>query len=233
MADDPQQPGQSPEGPGSWPPPPPPPQPGGYPPSTGFGPPPTGFGQAPQPGYPPSGYPSQPGYPPPPGYPPQRYSSTPGYPPPGYPPQPGYPQQPGVGVTPPTLATGFEYGGFWIRQAANGLDAYALFGLSIVCAITIVGILLIPVLWLGYFPFFWSRGQTPGQRICGLKLVRAIDGMPIDAGTAILRFVVFIAEVIIPFGVIGMIWPAFEGRKRAWHDMAAGTLLIHSQLYNR
>jgi hypothetical protein len=36
------------------------------------------------PGYPPPGYPQQPGQ-----------SQQPGYPPPGYPPQPGYPQQPG------------------------------------------------------------------------------------------------------------------------------------------
>ena len=211
MADDQQQPDQPPAGtPGSWPPPPQ--QPGAWPPPPGYAPP--AYGQ-PAPG----------AYPPPPGYPPQ----------PNYPPQPGYPgaYPPGTGITPPTLATGFEYGGFWIRQAANGLDAYALFGLTIVCAITIVGILLIPFLWIGYFPFFWSRGQTPGQRICGLRLVREIDGMPIDGGKAVVRFLVVIAELIIPFGFLGLIWPAFEGRKRAWHDMAAGTLLIHSQLYNR
>ena len=210
MADDQQQPDQPPAGtPGSWPPPPQ--QPGAWPPPPGYAPP--AYGQ-PAPG----------AYPPPSGYPQ-----------PNYPPQPGYPgaYPPGTGITPPTLATGFEYGGFWIRQAANGLDAYALFGLTIVCAITIVGILLIPFLWIGYFPFFWSRGQTPGQRICGLRLVREIDGMPIDGGKAVVRFLVVIAELIIPFGFLGLIWPAFEGRKRAWHDMAAGTLLIHSQLYNR
>ena len=219
MADDQQQPDQPPAGtPGSWPAPPQ--QQGGWAPASGSWSPPPAYGQ-PVPG----------AYPPPSGYPPQ-----PNYPPqPSYPTQPGYPgaYPPGAGITPPTVTSGFEYGGFWIRQAANGLDAYALFGLTIVCAITIIGLLLIPFLWIGYFPYFWSKGQTPGQRICGLKLVREIDGMPIDGGKAVVRFLVVIAELLIPFGFLGLIWPAFEGRKRAWHDMAAGTLLIHSQLYNR
>jgi uncharacterized RDD family membrane protein YckC len=167
--------------------------------------------------------------PPPPGYPPQ-----PGYPGAYPPPQAGYPH--GAAITPPTLATGFEYGGFWVRQAARSVDFMALYGLTILCAITIIGILAIPFLWLGYFPYFWSKGQTPGQRICGLKLVRESDGMPIDAGTAIIRFVVVIVEWIGCFflvGILGFIWPAFEARKRAWHDIAAGTLLVHAQLYNR
>jgi uncharacterized RDD family membrane protein YckC len=223
MADDQQQPGQPPAGaPGSWPPPQ---QPGAYPPQPA-GYPPQPYGQ-PAPG----AYPLPPGYPPQPGYPGA-------YPPPqgAYPLPPGGYPPPGQGITPPTLAPGLEYGGFWIRQAARGLDAYAILGLTIVCAITIVGILLIPFLWLGYFPFFWSRGQTPGQRICGLKLVREIDGMPIDGGKAIVRFIVVILEVIacaFLIGYLAFLWPAFESRKRAWHDMAAGTLLIHAQLYNR
>ncbi|HEU6440103.1 MAG TPA: RDD family protein [Terriglobales bacterium] len=197
MSDIPQDPSQPPrDAPGAWPPPSP--QPGWTPPA--------------QAGWTPA---SQPGYPPQPGYP------APGYPMPGY--SGAFP--PNLGIAPPTLATGFEYGGFWIRQAARGLDAYAILGLTLLCAITIVGILAIPFLWLGYFPFFWSRGQTPGQRICGLRLVRESDGMPIDGGTAIVRFVVVIGELlacVFLIGYLALIWPAFEARKRAWHDMAAG-----------
>jgi uncharacterized RDD family membrane protein YckC len=161
-----------------------------------------------------------------------------GYPPGGYAPV-GYPPQfppPGAGIAPPTVQTGFEYGGFWIRGAANYLDFTALYFASILLAITIVGIFVLPFLWLGYFPFFWSRGQTPGQRICGLRLLRESDGMPIDAGTAIIRFLVVIGELILAvflIGILAFIWPAFESRKRAWHDIAAGTVLVHAQLYNR
>jgi uncharacterized RDD family membrane protein YckC len=176
-------------------------------------------GQAPQPwGPPPQG---------PAGYPPT------GYPPAGYPPQL---QAPGAGIAPPTLQTAFEYGGFWIRGAANSIDLSALYLLTILLAITVVGLIVVPFLWLGYFPFFWSRGQTPGQRICGLRLLRERDGLPIDAGAAILRFVVVIGELILCIFLIGFLaflWPAFESRKRALHDIAAGTVLVHAQLYSR
>jgi uncharacterized RDD family membrane protein YckC len=183
-------------------------------------------------GTPPPAYPPQPGFPPAPGYP----GAYP--PPPGYGPGPAFPGAvaPGAGLNPPTLTVGFEYGGYWIRSAANSVDIAAVYGLSLVCIITVVGIFALPFLWLGYFPFFWSRGQTPGQRICGLRLVNESNGMPIELGTAIIRFIVVIAEFIGCFfliGILGFIWPAFEARKRAWHDMAAGTVLIHAQLYNR
>ncbi len=176
----------------------------------------------------------------PPGYPPQfGYAPQPGYPPPpGYPPQFGYGQQPPVQLgtipPPPGMAAGFQYGGFWVRQAARSLDFVALYGLTILCIITIVGILAIPFLWLGYFPFFWARGATPGQKICGLRIVRASDGTPIDTGTAIMRFLVILGELLLCFvliGILGFIWVAFDSRKRAWHDIAVGTVVAHAQLY--
>jgi uncharacterized RDD family membrane protein YckC len=134
------------------------------------------------------------------------------------------------------MASGFQYGGFWVRQAAHSLDSAALFGLTILFAITIVGILAIPFLWFGYFPFFWSRGGTPGQKICGLRIVRADDGESIDAGIAILRFLVVIGELLLCFvliGYLGFIWVAFDNRKRAWHDLAANTVVVHAQLYSQ
>jgi uncharacterized RDD family membrane protein YckC len=165
--------------------------------------------------------------PPPPGY------QMPGaYPPPGYLPQPV--MEVGTIPPPPGMVAGFQYGGFWVRQAARSLDVFALYGLTILCAITIVGILAIPFVWLGYFPYFWARGGTPGQRICGLRIVRASDGAPIEAGTAIVRYLVVLGELLLCFvlvGLLGFIWVAFDSRKRAWHDMAAGTVVVHAQLY--
>jgi uncharacterized RDD family membrane protein YckC len=202
MADDQQQPGQPPAGaPGSWPPPPQPGYPGAYPPPPGY---------PPQAGaYPPPGYPPQPGYPgayPPPGYQPP-YGQPGGYPAPGY----GYPPR---------------YAGFWVRFAAYFLDGFILFALIIVCAITIIGILAIPFVALGYHPYLWmKRGATYGQSALGLRVVRAIDGGPIDGGTAVLRFLGYFASGAIFY--LGFIWVAFEPRKRGWHDMIAGTVVIH------
>jgi uncharacterized RDD family membrane protein YckC len=217
---DPQQPGQPPAGaPGSWPPPPP--QPGPYAPPPGY-PPPPGF------------YPPPPGfYPPPPGFYP---------PPPGF--APAYGDRSGLGTmvaitgrtipTPPGLAVGMEYGGFWVRYAAIGLDFLLVYLLCLLCIFTFIGLFFFWLIPIIYFPFFWSRGQTPGMRICGLKIVRAADGSPIDLGIAVIRFVVMFLEAIgfyLLIGFLGFIWAAFDGRKQAWHDKAAGTVVVHAQLY--
>jgi uncharacterized RDD family membrane protein YckC len=231
MADDPQQPGQPPAGaPGAWPPPAPNPNP--YQQQPGFGAPPTGapapwgqpqqpgWGQPPQqPGFMPGGYPPQaPGYPPqaPGGYPPPPYGQPAGYPQPGY----GY---------------GPRYAGFWIRFLAYIIDAF-IFTFALIVAfislVVLVGIVLVPLVAFGYFPFFWwKRGATPGMQVLGLRVVRAIDGGPIDGGMAAIRAIVFYVEGFFAswlIGLLGFVWAAFEPRKRAWHDMAAGTVVIHT-----
>jgi uncharacterized RDD family membrane protein YckC len=187
--------------PGAWPPPA---QPGAYPPP----------GYQPPPGYGPPGYQPPPGYGPPGAYPP------PGYGPPGaYP--PGYPAP--YGVMP-------QYAGFWIRFAAYFLDILVVLLGTILLAITVVGLLLVIPWWILYMPYmWWKRGATFGQKALGLRVVREIDGGPIDGSMAFIRALVFFAEGVLGvIGLIGFIWAAFEPRKRAVHDMAAGTVVIHA-----
>lgn len=79
---------------------------------------------------------------------------------------------------------------------------------------------------VGYFPFFWARsGQTPGMKIFGLRVVRDADGSRIGAGTAIIRLI----GLWISFAVfyIGILWILFDGRRRGWHDLLAGTVVVH------
>jgi uncharacterized RDD family membrane protein YckC len=121
------------------------------------------------------------------------------------------------------------YGGFWIRFGAWILDGLILFVLTIILLFTIIGILFWIPLWLGYMPFlWWKRGATYGQSALGLRVVRAIDGGPIDGSTAFVRALVMWAEQLFsPIGTLGFIWAAFDSRKQAWHDLAAGTVVIH------
>jgi len=114
---------------------------------------------------------------------------------------------------------GPRFAGFWIRLFAMIIDAIII---SVLCA-TIIGIVVaipyLPVLW-------WKRGATFGQSALGLKVVRAVDGGPISGSTAFIRFIgLFIAEAVC---YLGLIWVAFEPRKRGWHDMMAGTVVIHT-----
>ncbi len=60
--------------------------------------------------------------------------------------------------------------------------------------------------------------------------MRAIDGGPIDGGTATVRAIIYHLEIFgayILIGLLGFIWAAFDDRKQAWHDKGAGTVVIH------
>jgi uncharacterized RDD family membrane protein YckC len=95
-----------------------------------------------------------------------------------------------------------------------------------VCLVLIiVGWIAMPFVLIGYMPYtWWKRGATFGQSALGLRVVREVDGGPIDGGTAVLRLLGFIVS---GFFYLGFIWVAFEPRKRGWHDMIAGTVVIH------
>ena len=76
-----------------------------------------------------------------------------------------------------------------------------------------------------YFISLWgTTGQTIGMMPFGLRVVRNSDGGKLTWGNAIVRFI----GLIISFAVIliGVIWVAFDSRKRGWHDMIGGTVVV-------
>jgi uncharacterized RDD family membrane protein YckC len=76
-----------------------------------------------------------------------------------------------------------------------------------------------------YFPWFWARGgQTPGMRAFGLAVVRDADGGPIGWGAALLRLVGMYVSSLVFY--LGFIWIFIDKRKRGWHDLIAGTVVI-------
>ena len=100
----------------------------------------------------------------------------------------------------------------------NGPSAAAAGFFSILVLITIV-------VALAYFPFFWARsGQTPGMRPFGLYVVRDSDGGKISAGQAILRLIGLVIGGIPLY--LGYIWIFIDSRRRGWHDLIAGTVMI-------
>lgn len=134
-------------------------------------------------------------------------------------------------AAPPAIA----YGGFWRRFVAYMADSLILGLLFVPVAVPLVldpgGILwvillvVVALLGIAYFPFFWARtGSTPAMAALGLRVVRADDGRVISVLRAIGRYLGF-ALATIPL-YIGLIWAAFEPRKRGWHDMLAGTVVI-------
>ena len=88
--------------------------------------------------------------------------------------------------------------------------------------VLIVALIIVP---LAYFPWFWARdGSTPGMRMFGLRVVRDRDGGPISGGQAILRLIGYWIDGFVFY--LGYIWILIDKRKRGWHDLIAGTVVV-------
>ena len=136
--------------------------------------------------------------------------------------QGGWAQQTAAGPAP-----GVTFGGFWIRFVAYVIDAIIL---AIVAGILgrvagSAGTGLAGIVEIAYFIGFWgTTGQTIGMMPFNLRIVRNADGGKLTWGGAILCYIGFIISVICL--TIGLIWAAFDSRKRGWHDMIGGTVVI-------
>jgi len=96
---------------------------------------------------------------------------------------------------------------------------------SIVPALAIIPFLGIFIVSLVYFPYYWAKsGQTPGMKQQGIKVVRDSDGGPVTMGSAILRTIgTWISAAVF---YIGFIWIFIDKRRRGWHDLIAGTVVV-------
>lgn len=189
--------------------------------------------------------------PPPPPPPPPSGGFPPPPPPPsgGYPPAPPLPQG---GYPAPQGSGQVTYGGFWIRLVAYIIDAVIIFIPLFVIGLVIGLIaaagagaaanntnqanaiagsgasvlidLIAFVISVGYFVYFWGRGQTIGMRVFHLRVADAVTGQPIGYGRAALRYLGYIISAIVCY--IGLIWAAFDGRKQGWHDKIANTVVL-------
>jgi uncharacterized RDD family membrane protein YckC len=159
-------------------------------------------------------------------------------------PQPTVTWQPPEETTGP--APGLEFAGFGARLVAYIVDAIivgiVIGVIAIILGAVIVGgatsnnagvagvgsgllILVVLVVSLGYFPYFWSRsGATPGMRMLGLKVVRDKDGGPISTGQAVLRLIGYWVSSLVFY--LGYIWIFIDKRRRGWHDLIAGTVVV-------
>ena len=107
--------------------------------------------------------------------------------------------------------------------------ALAFAGLDALGALTVFALVIVTfVVSLGYFPWFWWRsGQTPGMRLFRLRVVRDRDGGPISGGQAVLRLIGYWINQFVFY--IGFIWIFVDSRRRGWHDLIAGTIVIEEE----
>jgi uncharacterized RDD family membrane protein YckC len=143
-------------------------------------------------------------------------------------------------------APGYEFGGFGERLIAYIIDIVVT-GLVILVIVVIGGlivaggaasdidiltgagivvlVLALIIIPLAYFPYFWARdGQTPGMRMLDLRVVRDADGGPISGGQAVLRLIGYWVSGAVFY--LGYIWIFVDKRRRGWHDLIAGTVVV-------
>ncbi|MBN1827742.1 MAG: RDD family protein [Deltaproteobacteria bacterium] len=125
------------------------------------------------------------------------------------------------------LTAGIMSAGFWIIDSpfipehldyGNGnFSAPLRRVLFMYCLISVI-------LSMVYYTYFHGvTGQTIGKKIMGLRVVRE-TGEPLTLGPAFLRWIgYFISKIFL---YLGFIWIAFHPRKRGWHDMIAGTVVV-------
>jgi uncharacterized RDD family membrane protein YckC len=96
--------------------------------------------------------------------------------------------------------------------------------LPILAILPFLAVVIIPLI---YFPYYWAKdGQTPGMKQMGIRVVRDADGGPITMGSAILRLVGYWVSGAVFY--LGYIWIFIDKRRRGWHDLIAGTVVVKS-----
>ena len=161
------------------------------------------------------------------------------------PPMTSEPPPPATAWTPPEPtpgpAAGVDFADPGARLIAYIIDIVITFAIVVVLIIiggilvatvpilSIIPFLAVVIIPLIYFPYFWSRegsrnGQTPGMQQMGIRVVRDSDGGPITVGPAILRLIGYWVSGFVFY--LGYIWIFIDKRRRGWHDLIAGTVVV-------
>ncbi len=100
-------------------------------------------------------------------------------------------------------------------RTSDQFNVYVGFLISVVPAWLVTGT---------YFVLSWRRGgATIGMRPWRLKVLAA-DGRPATLRALWLRYAV--ATLSLLAVGLGFVWALFDGERRCWHDMAAGTRFV-------
>src|SRR6476620_11613018 len=148
--------------------------------------------------------------------------------------------------TPEHVVLDLEIAGIGSRALAAVLDTAILVGagLALVIVLTILAgygvttghvgsivlVLASFVVWNGYFILFEGlrRGQTPGKRIAGIRVVMD-TGHAVSFGAAAARNLLRIADALPPPYLIGLLLVAFHPRGKRLGDLVAGTIVARDR----
>ena len=134
--------------------------------------------------------------------------------------------------TPTGRATG-PRSGFWRRFGAVFIDDIILGVIAFVLIELLKGggYALGFILAISYFSYFEGgpRGQTPGKRLLGIRVVDYDTGGTIGYGRAAIRYVTSIVSALIIY--IGYLWMLWDREKQCWHDKTANSVVVPEAAY--
>jgi uncharacterized RDD family membrane protein YckC len=146
---------------------------------------------------------------------------------------------------PGTPVDSFEYAGFWPRVVASLIDSVLVLCATLPLLLTIYGwnyldasrtgfvaggadVLLTWVAPAAAVVAFWLyRQATPGKMALSMKVGDAQTGNALTLKQSVARYLAYFVS-IIPLG-LGLLWVAFDPKKRGWHDKPAGMVVVRSK----
>jgi uncharacterized RDD family membrane protein YckC len=108
-----------------------------------------------------------------------------------------------------------------------GLGVLGMLALNLQTAATIIGVLAVALVTLGYFLLFeiiWN-GQTPGKRLVGVRVIRE-SGYPVQPADVVVRNLVRIVDGLPGFYAAGVVTMLLNRRSKRLGDFAAGTIVV-------
>jgi uncharacterized RDD family membrane protein YckC len=82
-----------------------------------------------------------------------------------------------------------------------------------------------------YFTFFHGdpRGQTPGKRVLGIRVVSDETGRSISYGRAFGRYAITVvfSFFFIPL-LVDYLWPLWDSKNQALHDKVVGSVVVRA-----
>lgn len=182
---------------------------------------------SPPPSFPPPPPPGEPGWGAPPPPPPPPPGGGQGW---GPPPSPGQWQGPPPGPTGPSGPRA-DFGARLIGALIDGAILFVVnFVLRVVTGATIGGILdfVVDAAYVIYL-IQTPSGQTVGMRAMNIRTVDAVTGGRVDAGKAVVRYIVGIVSGFAC--LVGYLWMLWDPEKQTWHDKASGTYVVPTAYY--
>mgnify|MGYP001232368856 CR=1 FL=1 len=83
---------------------------------------------------------------------------------------------------------------------------------------------LMAAIAIGYYTYFFGKGQTPGMKLVEIKLIRTDGVHPVGYKKGFFRWVgMEISGMVL---LLGYIWILIDKKNQGWHDKIAGTYVV-------